>query len=45
MRMIDRPRLMGMLIQGLVLGLLLFLAAIMLLAFDGSARLFRYQGY
>jgi hypothetical protein len=39
------PRLAGILMQGTVLGVLLFVAVLVLLAFDGSVRLFRYQGF
>ena len=38
-------RLAGICLQGLVLGLLLFLALMKLLALESGARVFRYQGF
>jgi len=35
----------GIILQGLILGILLFFAVVGLLALQGGARLFRYQGF
>lgn len=39
------PRLIGMWVQGLVLGVLLFFALSELLRLSSGARIFRYQGF
>jgi hypothetical protein len=39
------PYLIGAALQGLLLGMLVLAAIVVLLGFDADARLFRYQGY
>lgn len=41
----QRAKRLGIWVQGLVLGMLLFIAIIQLLALSSGARLFDYQGF
>ncbi len=41
----DRWRKFGALTQGLVLGVLLFIAILVLFSASGDARIFQYQGF
>ena len=40
-----KGRFAGICLQGLILGILLFIAVVMLFAMQSDVRLFRYQGF
>ena len=42
---VSKARLLGMLLQGLVLGLLLWAALVQLMILELDARIFRYQNF
>jgi len=42
---VNLPRALGVLLQALILGSLLFFALVNLLATSGGARIFRYQNF